>query len=135
MTIEDAPLSEESLGTDPEMTNPTPDVATLGAALVSATRLAPTVRRSPNKRRTQPAIPWGGEELGWRNMAKCVGEDSDLFLSDKEKERARATIFCSRCVVKEACLEYALESDQAFGIWGGMDNEQRRKYKKGASKK
>lgn len=32
---------------------------------------------------------------------------------------------CAHCPVRQDCLEYATEADE-FGIWGGLDHEQRR---------
>jgi WhiB family redox-sensing transcriptional regulator len=35
--------------------------------------------------------------------------------------------------VRAECLEYALEEDERFGIWGGMSERERRKLKRLAS--
>jgi WhiB family redox-sensing transcriptional regulator len=34
------------------------------------------------------------------------------------------------CDVRGECLEYALEHDERFGIWGGLSERERRKFKK-----
>ena len=34
--------------------------------------------------------------------------------------------------VRQDCLEYALENDERFGIWGGLSERERRKLKKRA---
>jgi len=36
-----------------------------------------------------------------------------------------AKAICATCPVREECLEYALETNQDSGIWGGLDEEQR----------
>ncbi|MEO5723509.1 MAG: WhiB family transcriptional regulator, partial [Ilumatobacteraceae bacterium] len=39
---------------------------------------------------------------------------------------ARAKQVCSECPVSVGCLEYALETNQDSGIWGGTSEEERR---------
>jgi hypothetical protein len=34
--------------------------------------------------------------------------------------------------VRAECLEYALENDERFGIWGGMSERERRRLKRQA---
>ncbi len=132
MTIEDTPTSEELLHVDPEVMNPTPDEVALGALLHVTRPIPGDGRRGPNKRRAQEDddTPWGGGELGWRSMAECTEEDASLFFSDNKKDQAKAINFCSECVVRKACLDYALESNQKFGIWGGVDEKGRSKLRR-----
>jgi WhiB family redox-sensing transcriptional regulator len=33
---------------------------------------------------------------------------------------------CIGCPVRQECLDYALVSNQRFGIWGGLTEEERR---------
>jgi hypothetical protein len=37
---------------------------------------------------------------------------------------------CASCDVREQCLDYALDNDERFGIWGGHSERERRKIKK-----
>ena len=37
---------------------------------------------------------------------------------------------CRRCPVMEPCLEWAVESGQDAGVWGGMSEDERRAYKR-----
>ena len=39
---------------------------------------------------------------------------------------------CLTCDVRDECLEYALQHDERFGIWGGLSERERRKLKKRA---
>ena len=39
---------------------------------------------------------------------------------------------CRSCDVRAECLEYALEHDERFGIWGGMSERERRRLKREA---
>jgi hypothetical protein len=37
---------------------------------------------------------------------------------------------CAECPVRTKCLEYALETDQRHGVWGGLDEHERRELKR-----
>ena len=71
---------------------------------------------------------------GWQFDAACRGEDSTLFFApnyfekreEKEAREARAKVFCRRCPVREACLGYALRISEPHGIWGGLNEHERR---------
>lgn len=47
---------------------------------------------------------------------------------NKELERKGKSV-CNRCDVREECLEYAMENDERFGIWGGMTARERVRLK------
>lgn len=36
-----------------------------------------------------------------------------------------AKMICGRCPIQEQCLEYAVESREEFGVWGGTTAHQR----------
>jgi WhiB family redox-sensing transcriptional regulator len=47
----------------------------------------------------------------------------------KEEREARETAaksICSTCRVQRSCLEYALEIREPHGIWGGLNEHERR---------
>ncbi|HEX4812660.1 MAG TPA: WhiB family transcriptional regulator [Nonomuraea sp.] len=69
--------------------------------------------------------------LDWTRQAACLDLDPELFFpismegpSQSQVERAKAV--CHDCPVREPCLEYALSTRQAYGVWGGTDPVQRR---------
>ncbi|WP_460782771.1 WhiB family transcriptional regulator [Nonomuraea sp. N2-4H] len=43
-----------------------------------------------------------------------------------QSQADRAKQVCAGCPVREPCLEYALSTRQAHGVWGGTDPGQRR---------
>lgn len=43
----------------------------------------------------------------------------------------QAKRICLGCEVRNECLEYALQKDERFGIWGGLSERERRKLKRG----
>jgi len=63
----------------------------------------------------------------WRRSA-CQGMTRDLFFPDDfQLPDQRAIETCARCEIREACATYAIETDQEFGIWGGLTEAARRK--------
>lgn len=73
------------------------------------------------------------EQLPWFTEAKCLNADPDVFFPEKGGSTREAKRICGECPVRAECLEYALESDERFGIWGGMSERERRKLKRLAS--
>jgi WhiB family redox-sensing transcriptional regulator len=73
------------------------------------------------------------EQLPWASEAKCLNADPDVFFPEKGGSTREAKRICSECPVRDECLEYALEEDERFGIWGGMSERERRKLKRLAS--
>ena len=74
----------------------------------------------------------------WRSQAICRDTDPDLFFPIGTTGQAlvqidRAKEVCGVCPVKSECLEYALETNQDSGIWGGLDEEQRRNIRRQAA--
>jgi WhiB family transcriptional regulator, redox-sensing transcriptional regulator len=47
-------------------------------------------------------------------------DDPDLFFADNHYDRAQAKRTCHGCIRRTDCLTYAVETNQAFGIWGGV---------------
>ena len=73
-----------------------------------------------------------GPNPRWRPEAACRGLGPDIFFTYKEKNRdkrdeldAHAKEICGMCAVRAACLDYALENKERFGIWGGADENER----------
>ncbi|MGZ6005588.1 MAG: WhiB family transcriptional regulator [Candidatus Saccharimonadales bacterium] len=68
----------------------------------------------------------------WLIQAKCKGLDPSVFHPEpnEERKRQKAISYCSQCVVKAECLEYALNVKEKHGIWGGKTASQRRQIQK-----
>lgn len=63
--------------------------------------------------------------------AACCHEDPELFFPVSMKgagleQVADAKAICAICSVHGRCLEYALALPAESGIWGGMDEDDRR---------
>lgn len=69
-------------------------------------------------------------ELSWQERALCAQTDPEAFFPEKGGSTREAKKVCVSCEVRAECLEYALEHDERFGIWGGLSERERRRLKK-----
>jgi hypothetical protein len=54
-------------------------------------------------------------------------DDSHLFLSEYEKERAQAVVMCNGCLLLLECGAAADEHNEKWGVWAGKDRTRRPK--------
>jgi WhiB family redox-sensing transcriptional regulator len=77
----------------------------------------------------------------WLDFAKCKGLPGNLFYSDHQHNNTQvqeARSVClgthpdhpGRCPVLEACLDYAIENGERWGVWGGTSERERRRIKR-----
>ncbi len=71
----------------------------------------------------------------WRQLASCRDSDPTLFFPIGTTgvaldQIASAKAICTACSVKEDCLQYALQSNQESGVWGGYAEDERRRLRK-----
>ncbi|MCC2033421.1 WhiB family transcriptional regulator [Microbacterium allomyrinae] len=71
--------------------------------------------------------------LSWQTDALCAQTDPEAFFPEKGGSTRDAKRICGTCDVRGECLEYALQNDERFGIWGGLSERERRKLKRRAS--
>lgn len=62
---------------------------------------------------------------GWHALGACVGK-TDLMYSEDRSDKQRARALCAVCPVRKPCLAEALLRREPDGIWGGLDETQRR---------
>ena len=72
------------------------------------------------------------DEASWQERALCAETDPEAFFPEKGGSTREAKKVCLGCDVRAECLEYALENDERFGIWGGLSERERRRVKKEA---
>jgi len=70
--------------------------------------------------------------LAWQVDALCAQTDPEAFFPEKGGSTRDAKRICTSCDVRGECLEYALNNDERFGIWGGLSDRERRKLKRRA---
>lgn len=74
-----------------------------------------------------PSLIWDMESLAWQDQANCKGLPVDMFYYTEEdltrRERRRketiALRVCNNCVVKQECLQDAIDRNDAHSIQGG----------------
>ena len=70
------------------------------------------------------------EVKAWQDYANCLGVEPDLFFPERGASTREAKEVCRGCVVRDDCLEYALQNGEKFGIWGGMSERERRRIRR-----
>jgi WhiB family redox-sensing transcriptional regulator len=56
----------------------------------------------------------------------CAQVDPEIFHPDLGRNGGDARAVCAACPLREACLAYALEHDERYGVWGGTSPQERR---------
>ena len=72
--------------------------------------------------------------VDWSDAAACRGSEGALFFSPDVSERKEerhereflAKRLCANCPVRADCLEAALARHETYGIWGGLNELERR---------
>ena len=72
--------------------------------------------------------------LDWTAAAACRDSEGALFYPSDSAERKEdrlereliAKRICASCGVREECLEAALARHESYGIWGGLNEIERR---------
>ncbi len=70
----------------------------------------------------------------WQREASCRGPEAALFFpptnaetrAERDAREARAKRICSDCPVSAPCLDYAIRIREPHGIWGGLNEAERR---------
>lgn len=84
-------------------------------------------------------LPEDGQHPGagaWRLLARCADYDPDLFFpigsgGPALRQARRAKAVCAQCPVRVDCLEWAQATQQAHGVWGGLDESEREQLRAG----
>ncbi|MDP9069829.1 MAG: WhiB family transcriptional regulator [Actinomycetota bacterium] len=70
----------------------------------------------------------------WQVKAACRGQHAAVFFppahferkDDKAAREARAKAICATCPVCQPCLDYAMRIREPHGIWGGLNEAERK---------
>ena len=70
----------------------------------------------------------------WQIQAACRGPHATVFFpppqferkDDKLQREQRAKAICAGCSVRDDCLDYAFSIREPHGIWGGLNETERR---------
>ncbi len=70
----------------------------------------------------------------WQVKAACRGPHATVFFppphferkDEREAREKAAKAICATCPVRQPCLDYALRIREPHGIWGGLNEAERR---------
>ena len=81
------------------------------------------LERSPAKTVKGPTIQ------KWRSIGLCRGSDTMVFYPPSEDDTLaeEAKTICAMCAVRKPCLEFALNTREKHGVWGGLTERERRR--------
>jgi WhiB family redox-sensing transcriptional regulator len=77
----------------------------------------------------------------WQVRAACRGPQASAFFpppqferkDDKLARERRAKEICASCAVRRPCLDYAMRIREPHGIWGGLNEAERRALLEGGT--
>lgn len=67
------------------------------------------------------------DERPWAVFAACKDADPTMFFGSTREDERAAVAVCNTCTVRDHCLEFALETRERFGIWGGTTERERKR--------
>ena len=78
-----------------------------------------------------------GEDV-WQLRAACRGPQAEVFFppshferkDEKSEREAMAKAICATCAVRRPCLDYAVAIREPHGIWGGLNELERKALEK-----
>jgi WhiB family redox-sensing transcriptional regulator len=62
----------------------------------------------------------------WQRDALCREYPPQMFFPSSGASFEPAREVCGRCLVRDACLAFALEHEEPDGCWGGLSGHERR---------
>ena len=70
------------------------------------------------------------DTMDWRADGACLAADPDLFFpvsagTAAGPETSRALQMCGACPVRRKCLDFAMQTGEVTGIWGGTTPDER----------
>jgi WhiB family transcriptional regulator, redox-sensing transcriptional regulator len=84
----------------------------------------------------QGSVPAYEQAPDWRDRAACRAYSPELFFPVGNTgpallQIAEAKQVCAyRCPVIDECLQWALDTDEGSGVWGGLSEDERRALKR-----
>lgn len=64
----------------------------------------------------------------WISSAKCTTDNHNLFFSKYKRDQEKAKSICQSCPVQLECLEFAINNECNYGIYGGLSSQEREQY-------
>jgi WhiB family transcriptional regulator, redox-sensing transcriptional regulator len=85
--------------------------------------------------RTPARVPYTVDTAPWRGQAACRRDTATVFFPpshfehkpEKDARENQARSLCRQCPVQQDCLDYSLTVQEPHGIWGGLNELERRR--------
>ena len=71
------------------------------------------------------------DERPWAVFSACREAEPGIFFASTRDDERAALVVCSTCSVADQCLDFALETRERFGVWGGTTERERKKLFRG----
>jgi len=88
------------------------------------------IRVAHRGNRAKGGVDMSANRENWRSQGVCRSYDPDLFFPVSSsglflEQVADAKAICMKCPVRSQCLEFALRTREAHGVWGGTSEQER----------
>lgn len=79
-----------------------------------------------------PRIPKRAPDIPmeWKARRACAGLDVNIFFPAWKSDEHVAKGICDACPVSQDCLTYAIAAREPDGIWGGLNYNERMRYRR-----
>lgn len=67
------------------------------------------------------------DPLAWQADALCAQVGTELFFPEQGGSSQDAKRICAACDVRAQCLQYAIDHEERWGMWGGVSERNLRK--------
>jgi len=66
------------------------------------------------------------EDPSWRALSLCVVYPSVDFFDGSQQNKRKCRMICAECQVRPQCLQFSLDNGEEYGVWGGLDDVERK---------
>lgn len=87
------------------------------------------IRRHDGVHVPLPQLAIDPGDLEWQEDARCREVDPEVWFPEKGQSSRPAKEICASCRVRVQCLEYALATNERYGVWGGKTDQERRQIR------
>ena len=71
------------------------------------------------------------DKMAWQAYAVCAEIDTEPWFPEQSRQGDYAKSICKSCPVRLDCYRYAVENQEEWGIWGGVDFTKRKNIRGG----
>lgn len=61
----------------------------------------------------------------WMDDAACADKAGDLWYEDNPRYSVDAKAICKECPAVAICLRWAIDTNESWGVWGGLTAKER----------